>query len=67
MKFTERFDNDVFYVENISFLLDLKVIFLTVKSVVFKSSTIVLGQTVDDVDDLSISKNLSSNHFKNKL
>ncbi|HMR18255.1 MAG TPA: sugar transferase [Sphingobacterium sp.] len=66
MKFSERFDNDVFYVDNLSLLLDLKIILLTVKSVIFKSSTIVHGQTVDEVDDLGISRNLSRNHFKNK-
>lgn len=66
MKFSERFENDVYYVDNLSLLLDLKILFLTIKSVLFKSSTIVHGQTVDDVDDLGISKNLSSNHFKNK-
>ncbi|WP_299177235.1 sugar transferase [uncultured Chryseobacterium sp.] len=66
MKFSERFDNDVFYVENLSLLLDLKILLLTVKSVLFRSSTIVHGQTVDEVDDLGISKNLSSNHFKSK-
>ncbi|BAP33032.1 sugar transferase [Chryseobacterium sp. StRB126] len=64
MKFSERFNNDVYYVENISFGLDIKIIFLTVKSVLFKSSTIVNGQTVDEVDDLGISRNLSKNHFK---
>lgn len=67
MKFSERFNNDVYYVENISFGLDIKIIFLTVKSVLFKSSTIVNGQTVDEVDDLGISRNLSKNHFKNKI
>ena len=66
MKFSERFNNDVFYVENLSLILDIKILFLTLKSVLFKSSTIVHGQTVDDVDDLGISKNLSSNHFKKK-
>ncbi|WP_336958342.1 sugar transferase [Chryseobacterium contaminans] len=64
MKFSERFNNDVYYVDNISFGLDIKIIFLTVKSVLFKSSTIVNGQTVDEVDDLGISRNLSKNHFK---
>lgn len=64
MKFSERFDNDVYYVENISLGLDIKIIILTIKSVLFKSSTIVNGQTVDEVDDLGISRNLSSNHFK---
>jgi len=66
MKFSERFDNDVFYVDHLSFLLDCKILLLTIKSVLFKSSTIVNGQTVDDVDDLGISRNLSSNHFKKK-
>lgn len=66
MKFSERFDNDVYYVEKVSLSLDLKILLLTIKSVFFKSSTIVNGQTVDDVDDLGISKNLSGNHFKRK-
>jgi lipopolysaccharide/colanic/teichoic acid biosynthesis glycosyltransferase len=64
MKFSERFDYDVFYVKHLSLYLDLKIVFLTIKSVLFKSSMIVNGQTVDDVDDLGISKNLSRNHFK---
>jgi lipopolysaccharide/colanic/teichoic acid biosynthesis glycosyltransferase len=63
MKFSERFDLDVQYVQNLSFALDLKILFLTgVK--IFKTSDIVHGQTVDEVDDLGITKNLSSNHFK---
>lgn len=66
MKFSERFNNDVFYVDNLSFKLDAEIILLTIKSVLFKSSTIVNGQTVDEIDDLGISKNLSSNHFKKK-
>ena len=66
MKFSERFDNDVFYADNLSFLLDARIIFMTINSVLFKSSTIVNGQTVDDIDDLGISRNLSSNHFKKK-
>lgn len=64
MKFSERFNNDVYYVEKLSFILDIKIIFLTIKSILFKSSTIVNGQTVDEVDDLGISRNLSKNHFK---
>lgn len=64
MKFSERLKNDVFYVDNISLFLDIKILFLTIKSVVFKSGTVINGQTVDDVDDIGLSKNLSSNHFK---
>ncbi|WP_336686215.1 sugar transferase [Chryseobacterium bernardetii] len=64
MKFSERFNNDVYYVDHVSLKLDLKIILMTIKSVLFKSSTIVHGQTVDEVDDLGISKNLSKNNFK---
>lgn len=66
MKFSERFKNDVYYVKNLSLFLDLKIIFMTINSVFFKKSEIINGQTVDDVDDLGISKHLSSNHFKSK-
>lgn len=67
MKFSERFINDVYYVDNLSLFLDLKILLMTIKVVLFGSSTVINGQTVDSVDDIGISKNLSSNHFKNKL
>ena len=66
MKFSERLKNDVYYVNNLSFCLDIKILGLTLKVVIFKRSSIVLGQTVDEIDDIGLSKNLSSNHFKKK-
>lgn len=66
MKFSERLLNDIYYVDNISLALDIKIILLTFKSILFKSSSIVNGQTVDEVDDIGLSRNLSSNHFKQK-
>ncbi len=66
MKFSERFDRDVYYVDNLSFSLDLRIFIMTLRSVFFKSSDIVNGQTVDEVDDLGISIRLSSNNFKNR-
>lgn len=66
MKFSERFKNDVYYVENLAFSLDVKIVLMTIQSILFKSNTIVNGQTVDEVDDIGLSKNLSSNHFKKK-
>lgn len=66
MKFSERLKNDVYYVDHLSFILDIKIILMTIKSVLFKTSNIIVGQTVDDVDDIGLSKNLSSNHFKKK-
>lgn len=67
MKFSERLKNDVYYVENLSFALDIKIIFLTIQSILLKPSSVVIGQTVDDVDDIGLSENLSSNHFKKKI
>jgi undecaprenyl phosphate N,N'-diacetylbacillosamine 1-phosphate transferase len=66
MKFSDRLVNDVFYVDNISASLDLKIIWLTVKTVLFKSASVVTGQTVDEIDDIGLSRNLSANHFKKK-
>jgi lipopolysaccharide/colanic/teichoic acid biosynthesis glycosyltransferase len=66
MKFSERLKNDVYYVDHLSFLFDVKILLMTVQSVLFKTSTVIIGQTVDDVDDIGLSKNLSSNHFKKK-
>jgi len=66
MKFSERFINDVYYVENMSFKLDFKILIMTINTVFFGKSNIVNGQTVDEVDDIGLSKGLSSNHFKNK-
>lgn len=64
MLFSERFKNDVYYVENQSFFLDLEILLRTVISVLFRSKTIVHGQTVDEIDDIGLSKNLEANHFK---
>jgi len=66
MKFSERLINDVYYEDNLNFFLDFKILLLTIRSVLFKPSGVVIGQTVDDVDDIGLSKNLSSNHFKIK-
>ena len=34
----ERYQNDVFYAENVSFVLDLKIIYYTVKSVLLRKN-----------------------------
>lgn len=66
MKFSERLKNDVFYVENISFSLDIKILWMTIHTILFNRSSVVMGQTVDEIDDIGLSQNLSSNHFKKK-
>tara|TARA_Y100000385_G_scaffold291506_1_gene369907 strand:+ start:1239 stop:1880 length:642 start_codon:yes stop_codon:yes gene_type:complete len=66
MKFSERLINDIYYVENISFKLDFNILIKTIDTIFFGNSTIVNGQTVDEVDDIGLSKGLSTNHFKIK-
>lgn len=65
MMFSERLINDVYYVEHLSFFLDVKIIFLTLKSLLFRSGDVIPDQMVDDVDDLGFSKDLNPN-FKRK-
>jgi len=62
--FSERLKNDVYYVDNLSLGLDIKIVWLTMKAILMDSSSVINGQTVDDVDDVGLSKNLSSNNFK---
>ena len=55
MKFSERFINDTWYVENLTFVLDIKIVFLTIKKII-SSEGVVSGQDVTDVDDLGFNK-----------
>ena len=55
MKFSERFKNDTWYVENFTFILDLKIILLTIKKIISYEG-VVSGQDVMDVDDLGFNK-----------
>lgn len=66
MKFSERLINDVYYVNNLSIALDFRIFLMTVRAVLGKKG-IVNGQTVDDVDDIGLSKHLSANHFRRDL
>jgi sugar transferase EpsL len=52
LKWSKKFDLDVYYVENQSFLFDIKILFLTVLKV-FKSEGVKDGQSEEE-DDLGI-------------
>jgi lipopolysaccharide/colanic/teichoic acid biosynthesis glycosyltransferase len=54
-KFSDRFEMDVWYVDNLSFKLDLKIFFLTLVKV-FKSEGIVIDQNPSDIADFEIKK-----------
>jgi lipopolysaccharide/colanic/teichoic acid biosynthesis glycosyltransferase len=52
--FSKRIELDVWYVDNWSLLLDMKILTLTVLDV-FARKDVIPGQDVDDVDDLGLS------------
>ena len=55
MFFSKRFEYDVWYVDHLTFLLDLKIILMTIKGVL-KSEGVINGQDVHDVDDLNFNR-----------
>lgn len=63
LKFSERFDLDVEYAENLNLKMDLTIVFLTVKKL-FSGSDISLGQTREEIDDIGITKGLPDHYFK---
>ena len=60
MLFSERLKNDVYYVDHVSLLLDIKIILLTIRSVLFKSGNVINGQNVEVIDDIGLTRNLKS-------
>lgn len=52
--FKQRLDMDVWYVENRSMLLDLKILLLTLRLVLAKPKIAPLDQTMEEVDDLGL-------------
>jgi len=57
--FSKRMDYDVWYADNCSFVLDLKIILMTVVQV-FVGHGVVLGQEVEDVDDIGLSRSIEN-------
>lgn len=58
LKYSEKFALDVWYVDHLSFLLDLKILLLTIKKVIQRSDVGHGNENDDDVDDL---------HFADRL
>ena len=58
LKYSEKFVLDVWYVDHLSFLLDLKILLLTIKKVIQRSDVGHGNENDDDVDDL---------HFADRL
>lgn len=62
LKFSERFNLDVHYVDNVSFKLDFKILVKTFFKI-FKSSDISMGRKMSEVDDIGITKGLAKHYF----
>ena len=55
LKLSKRFEMDVWYVDNVSFLTDLKILWMTVSGL-FKTKVVVVRQDLVGVDDLGFDK-----------
>ena len=57
LEWDERLSYDIYYVKNISFLLDLKILFKTIKSVLFgKDIVIDPGSELQNLDEQRMNK-----------
>jgi lipopolysaccharide/colanic/teichoic acid biosynthesis glycosyltransferase len=56
MLYSKKFKYDVWYVDHLSFFLDLKIIFLTIKNVILKKDIGEGNEVTKDVDDLNFGK-----------
>lgn len=61
MKFSEKFEFDVRYVEQYGFMLDLKIAFLTLKNVFLRKNVGLGAEEMAQVDDLGFAERLRSN------
>lgn len=62
LKFSERFNLDVEYVDNLSFNLDVYILYRTFLKF-FQSSDISMGRKMSEVDDIGITRGLSKHYF----
>ena len=53
--FSERLDLDIWYVDHCSFLLDIKILIITI-FMIFKRDGVVVDQDVHEIDDLGLYK-----------
>lgn len=58
LPFSKRFELDVWYVDHCSFMLDLKIIFMSIKKVLLKKDISIGNNVSRDADDLGFTKNI---------
>lgn len=57
LRFSQRLEKDVWYVDNLSLVLDIKILWQTVQRVLTNRDVIV-GQEVEEVDDIGLSRDI---------
>lgn len=62
LKFSQRFNLDVEYVDNMSFKLDILILYKTFLKV-FRSDEISMGRKMSEVDDIGITRGLPKHYF----
>jgi len=62
LKFSERFNLDVQYVDSVSFALDIRILIETFLKV-FSTNEISMGRKMSEVDDIGITRGLSKHYF----
>lgn len=66
MLFSERLKSDVYYVDHVSFKLDMKILFSTIHTVFFKSGNVINAQDMEEVDDLHFTRHLKKANDNNR-
>lgn len=64
LTFSQRFNLDVQYVDNLSFLLDLRILFRTALKVISSRKDVQLGvRPMSEIDDIGITRDLKRHYF----
>jgi undecaprenyl phosphate N,N'-diacetylbacillosamine 1-phosphate transferase len=58
LPFSKKFELDVWYVDHCSFLLDVKIIFLTIDNLLRRKDVLMGNHVATDTDDLGFTKNI---------
>lgn len=59
IKLSKKFEYDVWYVDNFSFLMDIRILFMTIKNVVQRKNIGEASANMKDIDDLDFMKRLN--------
>lgn len=63
MRLSKKFEYDVWYVDHVSFYLDLKIIFLTVVNILQRKDVGEGSSTMTEVDDLHIAERIKASKY----